>query len=60
MKEMLNPTSAIMGAGLGKDVAMCVDDDSRDPLPLLPFSPPDTLRWWRVLVSAAPWSDDDD
>ena len=25
MKEMLNPTSAIMGAGLGKDVAMLTD-----------------------------------
>ena len=25
MKEMLNPTSAIMGAGLGKDVAMVTD-----------------------------------
>ena len=25
MKEMLNPTSAIMGAGLGKDVALITD-----------------------------------
>ena len=25
MKEMLNPTSAVMGAGLGQDVAMLTD-----------------------------------
>ena len=32
MPEMLKPTSAIMGAGLGKEVALITDGDSLEEL----------------------------